>query len=302
MSATFLFISIGIWMINGKTYCQPNDPCWPTLTEINGLNDTLNGLLVGYDMTNGSEYMNLVSLSQNLIYFGYPSWIVNCHTPDNIQNAIIFAKEHNIQIAILSTGHSYSGRNTGNNTLQLNLSNMKKYEFNDELKAITVQTGLQWGNIYELVYNHFGPEYIIIGGSDASVGPGGYSLNGGHSPQTPRYGLSSDYTIKYNMVNADGDIVTIYNDTNNDTVSDLFWALKGAGGSTFGVIVNITFQLIKMDFENNNKWTQITCAYPFYRKPFQKQEYIGYDVIIYIIYFVYVFTIYINILGIKRIF
>ena len=104
---------------------------------------------------------------------------------------------------------------------------------------------------------------MVVGGADPSVGPGGYSLGGGHSPISPLYGLSSDFTTEYYMVDAQANIVHVYNTSGTNTsIDDLFWALKGGGGSTFGVVINITF--IMHNAQENAVWTQLEYEYSFY--------------------------------------
>ena len=125
----------------------------------------------------------------------------------------------------MSTGHNYSGRNTANNSLQINLSQMTKYSVSDDNSTITVETGLKWGNIYNIVdkYNR-----IVLGGGDPTVGPGGYSIGGGHSALTPFYnGLASDFITQFFMVDAQSNIIHIYNTSGlNSTIDDLFWSLR----------------------------------------------------------------------------
>ena len=76
---------------------------------------------------------------------------------------------------------------------------------------------------------------------------------------TPTYGLASDFTIDYYMVDAQSNIVHIYNTSGkNQTIDELFWSLRGAGGGTFGVIINITFALHEVSKEY--KYTQVVCT------------------------------------------
>ena len=205
-------------------YCQPSDTsCWPTKTEINALSQSLNGeLLLPSD---GIYYESYVNMTRDTLFLSYPSFIAVCLSAQDIQISVRFAVVHNLQISICSTGHSYSGRNAANNSIQINLSKMKKFAVSPDHDTITVETGLQWGPIYEIVDE---VDRIVVGGSDPGVGPGGYSLGGGHSPISPHYGLSSDFTTEYYMVDAQANIVRVYNTSGaNTTIDDLFWSLKG---------------------------------------------------------------------------
>eukprot|EP01084_Bolivina_argentea_P165769 287924_1 len=253
-------------------YCLPsNTNCWPTQSEINTFVSKLNGEFI---INTSSNYIEYVNMTQDLLYRNrQPSFIVVCSNVLDIQNSILFASSHNIQISILSTGHSYSGRSVANFSLQINLSKMRNFKINkntdNSMQSITVETGLQMGSIYGLVSPN-----ILIGPDDPSVGPGGSSLRGGHSPLSPHFGLSSDFTLEYFMVDANANIIHVYNTSGvNQTIDDLFWSLKGGGGSTFGVIVNITFKVHTP--ESGSVFTKLLCDYSFYSDPITKQHFIG---------------------------
>eukprot|EP01084_Bolivina_argentea_P165768 287923_1 len=209
-------------MISMPNYCLPsNSTCWPTASDISTFTSKLTGDL----LTNTSKnYMQYVDMTQDLLYRNqYPSFIVICSNVVDIQQSVLFASSHNIQISIMSTGHSYSGRNTANFSVQINLSKMRGYKLNKnsngQMESITVETGLQWGSIYGLTQPN-----IVVGPDDASVGPGGSSLRGGHSPIGPHYGLVSDFTTEYYIVDANANIIHVYNTSGvNQTIDDLFW-------------------------------------------------------------------------------
>ena len=183
--------------------------------------------LVLEDM-NDELYQNLTKQVQNPWTISYPSFIILIASHSDVQHCISFASAHNIQVSIQSTGHSYSGRNSANNSLQINLGSMQSYSFNKAANppTITVETGIRWGKIYKLINETF-PQYVIIGGGDLSVGPGGYSALGGHSPLTPKYGLSSDYIKEFFIVDANSDIIHVFDTKGkNESIDELFWSLR----------------------------------------------------------------------------
>ena len=59
---------------------------------------------------------------------------------------------------------------------------------------------------------------------------------GGHSPLTGLYGTGADNVLAFEVVTADGEFVV----ANSTSHTDLFWALRGGGGSTFGVATSVT--------------------------------------------------------------
>lgn len=78
----------------------------------------------------------------------------------------------------------------------------------------------------------------IVSGGSGTVGLGGYLTGGGHSALSSTYGLASDQVLEMEVVTPNGDIV-IANECQNQ---DLFWAMRGGGGSTFGVMTSVTIK------------------------------------------------------------
>jgi hypothetical protein len=78
-----------------------------------------------------------------------------------------------------------------------------------------------------------------IGAAHGSVSvAGGWSQGGGHAWLSMEYGLGADNILEYKVVTADGN-VTIANAVSNP---DLFWAMRGGGGGTWGVVVEATMK------------------------------------------------------------
>jgi hypothetical protein len=77
----------------------------------------------------------------------------------------------------------------------------------------------------------------VVGGECPTVGiAGGYSQGGGHSALASRYGLGADQVLEWEVIDGTGQ----YRVANRDQNSDLYWALSGGGGSTFGVVWSMT--------------------------------------------------------------
>lgn len=110
----------------------------------------------------------------------------------------------------------------------------------------------------------------MIGGSAHTVAIGGYTLGGGHSPISRTYGLAVDNLVEVEMVTADSKVV-VANGSGTTTIdingvksfspdTDLFWALRGGGGGTFGIATRFTFRLQ----ESPKAMVTFSCAYPMY--------------------------------------
>ncbi|KAF9274743.1 hypothetical protein BGZ74_004245, partial [Mortierella antarctica] len=105
----------------------------------------------------------------------------------------------------------------------------------DGCKAIILGSGVQWKDVYEAADGHGA---IIVGGAGTVGSSGGFCQGGGHSFLSPRFGLCVDNVLQYKIVVADGSIKT----ANTFQNEDLFWALRGGGGGTFGVVVEAIYR------------------------------------------------------------
>ncbi|KAL4224742.1 hypothetical protein ACF0H5_015439 [Mactra antiquata] len=232
-------------------YCCRKESCFPSKTQIDNFEATLDGRVV---MDSDNEY-EAATLMYNTVRQMYPSIVAMVNSVGDIQKAILFAREHNLFVTVRSSGHDYSGRSTANNSLNINLSEMKDYEVKTDSSRsssgeLKVQTGRTWIEIYELLDQY---DRVIVGGSGKTVTTGGYTLGGGHSPISKTYGLAVDNLLEMQLVLPDGRIATC---TETQTViehmdgtietlqdGDLFWAVRGGGGGTYGVTVYNVFKL-----------------------------------------------------------
>ncbi|CAI7591800.1 unnamed protein product [Penicillium glandicola] len=86
----------------------------------------------------------------------------------------------------------------------------------------------------------FAHNLTVVGGGDPTVGCiGGYTQGGGHSPASHDYGLAADQVLEAQVVLANGDIVT----ANSCQFSDLYFAIRGGGGGTYGVVTSMTIKV-----------------------------------------------------------
>ncbi|XP_061170878.1 uncharacterized protein LOC133180346 [Saccostrea echinata] len=235
------------------SFCYPGNPCFPSSSIINAFATSLpNGTMVF--PSDHQTYTNVTKM-RNLVRTSYPFAVVVAKTRDDVKDSVAFAVQYNLHLTVLGTGHDFNGRSTGNNTLQLNLSLMKNRvvdlgSWRHENGTISVGPGNTWLDVYREV-DKYGR--VIVGGSAQTVGMGGYTLGGGHSPICRFYGMAIDNLLEVEMVMADGRVVTatkdyvhtIYNNGSTSNVSDseFFWAIAGGGGGTFGVSTRLLFKL-----------------------------------------------------------
>jgi FAD/FMN-containing dehydrogenase len=162
----------------------------------------------------------------------------------DIAQALAFVQRHDIRVVVKSTGHDFQGRSTAADALLIAMHEWRAVSVapaapcagDQPVPAVTASGGVSWGEVYAAVPSAF----TVVGGSARSVcAAGGYTLGGGHSWQSPAYGLAVDNVLAATAVLANGTAVTASRCEN----PDLFWALRGGGGGTFAVVTSITYRL-----------------------------------------------------------
>jgi hypothetical protein len=133
-------------------------------------------------------------------------------TKFQVQKAVLFAKSHNLRLAIKNTGHDFLGRSTAPESLQILTHEMKDIKVVEDFSpkgapnrrsegpAVTMSAGVQLPELYLAVAKH---NRTVIAGSSHTVGAaGGYIQGGGHSPFGAWKGLASDNALEFEVVTA----------------------------------------------------------------------------------------------------
>lgn len=152
----------------------------------------------------------------------------------DIQTALLWARDHRVDIAIKGGGHSVAGTSSSQDGLVIDLSNMKAASIDPVAKTVTAQGGATWKEVDEAAAEH---GLAAVGGTVNHTGVGGLTLGGGYGWLSGLHGLTIDNLLSARVVLADGRLVTASEDEN----PDLLWGLKGAGYN-FGVVVEFTYQ------------------------------------------------------------
>jgi FAD/FMN-containing dehydrogenase len=170
----------------------------------------------------------------------YVSYSVKAREHSDIISSLQFAKQNNIRVLVRNTGHDFLGRSTGAGALAIWTQELKNITFgnwSDKMysgPSVTVGAGVLGYEVLEAA-NKQG--LTVVSGECATVGlAGGFTQGGGHSALSTQFGLAADQTLSFDVVTAKGDIVTASASQN----SDLYWALSGGGGGTYGVVVSMT--------------------------------------------------------------
>lgn len=166
--------------------------------------------------------------------------------PSDVQKTVAFAAAKNIRLVVRNTGHDYLGRSTGAGSLAVWTHHLKDIThiaaFRDSKysgPAFKVGAGVQGFDIMAASKNK---NLVVVGGECPTVGiAGGYTQGGGHSALSTNFGLAAENVLSWDVVTASGKLVTASRKEN----SDLYWALNGGGGGTFGVAVSMTIKAHK---------------------------------------------------------
>ncbi|PPQ74692.1 LOW QUALITY PROTEIN: hypothetical protein CVT26_007602 [Gymnopilus dilepis] len=173
-----------------------------------------------------------------------PSYYIDVTGPNDVIAAYNFANQYQVPLVIKNTGHDYIGRSSAPGSLALWTHNLDKLVLNNSFvpegcsvpptTAVTAGAGQQFNNIFGFAVAN---NVTIVSGADPGVGlSGGWVMGGGHSALSPALGLGVDRVLQFKIVTPDGQYRTV----NKCQNQDLFFALRGGGGGTFGVVLEST--------------------------------------------------------------
>jgi FAD/FMN-containing dehydrogenase len=174
------------------------------------------------------------------------TYAVAARSTADVVAGVNFVRQHNLRMVVKGGGHSYLGGSNAPDSLLIWTRAMNRIEIHDAFvpsgcstpptPAVTVEAGCMWIDVYSAVTTQAGR--YVQGGGCTSVGVAGLVLGGGFGSFSKRYGLAAASLIQAEVVTADGVVRTV----NASQEPDLFWALKGGGGGSFGVVTRITLQ------------------------------------------------------------
>ncbi len=192
-------------------------------TELKSLADSLTGSLV---LPDDDEFASLRKTFLSHVAEVLPQAVARCETPQDVARAVRFARAHQMPFAVRSGGHSFADFCCTDGLL-VDLGRMDSVHLDGEL--VTVGPGVRLGPLARQLVDQ---GRILPCGWNPLVGIGGLVLGGGYGALSRYYGLGSDHLVAAQVVLADGSVVW----TDEDREPDLFWALRGAGWGSFGVV------------------------------------------------------------------
>ncbi len=168
----------------------------------------------------------------------HPALIVQPTGVADIQNAVTFAKERQLLLAVKCGGHSYGGKSTCDGGMQIDLSLFRHARVDPASRTAYVAGG---SLLAALDHEAMAHGLVAPAGTVSHTGVGGLSTAGGFGRISRRFGLTLDNIKGVDIVTADGRLLHASADEN----PDLYWGVRGGGGN-FGIVTSFQYALHPM--------------------------------------------------------
>ncbi|KAM6551750.1 hypothetical protein CsatB_001558 [Cannabis sativa] len=171
-----------------------------------------------------------------------PSLIITPATESDVAAAVLCTKATSLRLKTRSGGHDYAGVSYTSTVpfVILDMFQLRSVTVDVADQSAWVQAGATLGELYYNIWN----KSKVLGfpaGICPTVGAGGHISGGGYGNMIRKYGLASDYVIDAKIVDAKGNILD-----RKQMGEDLFWAIRGGGGASFGVILSYKIKLVQV--------------------------------------------------------
>ncbi|MFZ0807255.1 MAG: FAD-dependent oxidoreductase [Candidatus Sulfotelmatobacter sp.] len=252
---------------------RPSDANWPSPAAWKRLSDEVDGNLIPVEFpiadcvkdTGSAGCQDLLNNIHNPYYIGdqpgltqtlgwVDAWVskpsiyaVAANNARQIAATVNFARENDLRLVVKGGGHSYQGTSNAADSLLVWTRHMHDITMHEDFvpqgckqspqRAVTVGSGAIWMQAYDAVTTKGGA--YVQGGGCTTVGVAGLVQSGGFGSFSKHYGTAAAGLLEAEVVTADGKVRIV----NACTNPDLFWALKGGGGGTFGVVSKVTLRV-----------------------------------------------------------
>jgi FAD/FMN-containing dehydrogenase len=253
---------------------RPGDPLWPSGKKWKELNNSVNGNLIKVESplgvcqtdSGGPACTEVLKNLKNPYYIGdspaltqTSGWLnawrsepsvyaVAAKQTSDVVAAVNFARKNNLRLVVKGGGHSYQGTSCSADSLLVWTRAKNDVVLHDDFvalgckekqkpqPAVSIGAGAIWMHVYDAVTTK--ANRYVQGGGCATVGVAGLIQSGGFGSFSKNYGLAAANLLQAEIVTADGKTLI----TNECTNPDLFWAIKGGGGGSFGVVTKLTLK------------------------------------------------------------
>jgi FAD/FMN-containing dehydrogenase len=195
------------------------------------LSDSLAGTIL---LAEHPEY-DSARMIWNGMHDKHPALIARCLNAEDVRQAVTFAREREILLAVRGGGHSWPGKSVCEGGLMLDLSEMHAVRVDPDGRRAFVPGGSLLNGLDTAAREH---GLITTAGVVSHTGVGGFTLGGGVGRLNRKFGLAVDNLRSVEIVTAEGRTRRV----SAEEEPDLFWAVRGGGGN-FGVVTEFEFQL-----------------------------------------------------------
>jgi FAD/FMN-containing dehydrogenase len=164
----------------------------------------------------------------------HPAVIFKCLDNHDVVQAISYAHENKMIVAVRGGGHNVAGNSVCEGGVMIDLLKMNSITVDADNKIVRTGGGCLIGDV-DKECQRYG--LVVPGGIVSTTGLGGLTLGGGYGWTSRKFGHSIDNLLSATVVTADGKVLTASKDEN----PDLFWAIRGGGGN-FGVVTSFEFR------------------------------------------------------------
>jgi FAD/FMN-containing dehydrogenase len=194
----------------------------------------------------------------NLAVDQHPAAIALPDSAHDVAVAVGFAREHGLRVAAQGTGHGAAPLGSLAGTILVKTSSLRRVTINPVTRIARAEAGVLWREVIEAAAEH---GLAALAGTSPDVGVVGYTIGGGISWLGRAYGLAANNVEAIELVTAEGRLVR----ADAGTEPDLFWALRGGGGS-FGVVTAIELRLFPVtEVYAGQLWWPAEAAAPVLR-------------------------------------
>ncbi len=164
-----------------------------------------------------------------------PAVIVRCRSAADAAAGVRFARAAGLDVCVRGGGHNVAGRAVVDGAVMIDLAEMKGTSVDADARTVRAEGGLNWAELNAATAEQ---GLAVTGGAISTTGIAGLTLGGGLGWLMAKHGLAADNVLAVELVNAEGDILQVTEDSD----PDLFWALRGGGGN-FGIATTFTYRL-----------------------------------------------------------
>ena len=190
---------------------------------------------LSYTIYPNSPGYDVARHNYNKRYNVFPQAIIAPETFEQAQYVLKILIKHRLKFSVRSGKHCFEPGSLSPNYI-FDLKNFNAIIPNLKDETVFIGAGALLTNVISTLGNL---NYTIPTGTCPTVGVGGLALGGGLGLLSPSFGLTCNSILSIILLTADAEIIEV----NANHHPDLFWALRGAGNGSYGIVLGYTFQM-----------------------------------------------------------